>query len=358
MSRDRGLEILEKRIGEVPQWLRQTLSDPFPKQCLSPEVQQVVTTGIGSSEAAARYLTALLNKTQSVASEYLPSSSFYGELPPSTTGKHLVVFTQGLSSNAQIALERRDQFAGVTLVTSSTPEGQTKSGKTDRATLLQALDREGVSIVTHPMEDEYEILPRIIGPICSLLAAWKIAQSLEGEDSTSQMERSLESAWAIDLPDDDVLHQCAEELILGTDFYFTNSTYLYAQNLPAKVLETAFCPPPRIRDVLDYSHGPFQAERATPGHRWIFTSEEPAEADLLAHLQPLLERVNRPTIIKSPFPEPFAIFYYERFLNAVVLCAAKLAGHNLIDWPGKSEDGEGYSLQHPYRPRTEPIQGT
>ncbi len=350
MTQQRGLEILAQRIDEVPQWLQQTLAKPLPRPFLSGEVRQVVTTGIGSSEAAAKYLCALLNRTHSVHAEYLPTAAFYGELPPASADKHLVVFTQGLSPNAQIAIECRAHFAGLTLVTSSTLEGQRAAGKADRAELLQGLEREGATILSHPMEDEFEILPRIIGPICALVAAWQLAQSIQPDDSLAQLPQWLQRVWEADLPAVAVLDQCAEELLAGTDFYFTNRSSLYAQNLPAKVLETAFRAPPRIRDALDYAHGPFQAERARAGHRWVFTSNAPAEVDLLARLRPLFERINASTIIRSPLPEPFAIFYYERFLNAVALRAAQFAGQDLIDWPGKSEDGEGYALQQPYRP--------
>ncbi|MGZ0654226.1 hypothetical protein ACWPKS_01340 [Coraliomargarita sp. W4R72] len=349
MTQHRGLEILAQRIEEVPQWLQQTLGKAFPEPFPAGQVRQVVTTGIGSSEAAAKYLSALLNRIPAVHSEYLPTAAFYGELPAATEQKHLIVFTQGLSPNAQIVLERIDHFAGLTLVTSSTPEGQRNAGKLDRAALLESLDRAGATILTHPMEDEFEILPRIIGPICALLVAWQIAQSIQPNESAAQVQGHLHCVWEAELPADKILNQCAQELLIGTDFYFTNSSSLYAQNLSAKVLETAFCAPPRVRDVLDYSHGPFQAERVSPKHRWIFTSEAPAEVDLLDRLRPLLERINAPTIVRSPVPEPFAIFYYERFLNAVVLRAAKLSGQDLIDWPGQSEDGEGYSLQHAYR---------
>ena len=351
MSLQRGLDILAQRIEQVPECLRQTLAPSLPTPVFAGAAREVITTGIGSSEAAAKYLQAQLNRIPQQHAEFLPTCAFYGELPAASARKHLVVFTQGLSPNAQIVLARRSQFAGLTLVTSSTLEGQRQAGKTDRAQLLQDLEAEGASIVTHPMEDEFEILPRIIGPVCALLAAWKVAASVAEAQSTAAQARisdMLDAVWAVDLPDTELLERCAHELLTGVDFYFSDCSSLYAQNLAAKVLETVFCAPPRIRDLLDYSHGPFQAERAQPGHRWIFTSEQPAALDLVARLRPLLERVNPPVIIQSPVPEPYAIFYYERFLNVVVLRAAKLAGYNLIDWPGKLEDGEGYALQQPY----------
>jgi creatinine amidohydrolase len=350
MMQIRGLDILAQRIAEVPQYLQQTLACPLSRPFGAAGRRQVVTTGIGSSEAAAKYLTALLNRSDCVSAEYLPTAAFYGELSATTCGKELIVFTQGLSPNAQIALERRDQFAGLTLVTSSTLDGQRLSGKIDRADLLQKLASEGATIITHPLEDEFEILPRIIGPICALLTAWRLAQSILCDNASTAVpiESMLQQVWEAPLPADDVLDRCAVELLAGTDFYFTNSSSLYAQNLTAKVLETVFRAPPRLRDVFDYSHGPFQSERAHPKHRWVFTGDLPAELDLYTRLQPLFERIDAPTIIRSPLPEPFAIFYYERFLNEVVLRAVSLAAYDLVDWPGKGEDGEGYALQHAY----------
>jgi creatinine amidohydrolase len=350
MQQTGGLDILAQRIGEVPQYLQQCLKSSIVRPFAPARGRQVVITGIGSSEAAAKYLATLLNRSGLISAEYLPTAAFYGKLPPASAAKEFVVFTQGLSPNAQISLERRDQFSSLTLVTSSTLAGQRQSGKLDRAQLLQTLIDEGTTIVTHPLEDEFEILPRIIGPICALLTAWRLAQSiLYGEALSVKIEPLLQQAWEVALPADAVLDQCAEELLEGTDFYFTNNSSLYAQNLAAKVLETVFRSPPRIRDVFDYSHGPFQAERAHPQHRWIFTCAVASETDLYARLQPLFERINSPQVILSPLPEPFAVFYYERFLNEVVLRAARMSGQDLINWPGKSEDGEGYSLQCAYR---------
>lgn len=350
MMQTGGLDILAQRIGEVPQYLQQSLNSSIARPFAPAAGRQVVITGIGSSEAAAKYLATLLNRSAAISAEYLPTAAFYGELPLVAAAKEFIVFSQGLSPNAQIALERREQFASLTLVTSSTLAGQQQSGKVERAQLLQALIDEGATIVTHPLEDEFEILPRVIGPICALLTAWRLSQCiLYGEAEPVQIKPLLQQAWEAALPADSVLDQCAEELLEGTDFYFTNNSSLYAQNLSAKVLETVFRSPPRIRDVFDYSHGPFQAERAHPKHRWVFTCEVDAELDLYARLQPLFERINPPQVIRSPLPEPFAVFYYERFLNEVVLRAAQLSGQDLVDWPGKSEDGEGYALQCAYR---------
>jgi len=350
MSRNCGLETLERRIDSIPHHLREAFDSPLPGSLVPPGVNKFVTTGIGSSEAHARYLAVLLNRSGVCSAEFLPTVSFYGLTIQPRRDTHLFVFSQGLSPNARIALNRRDRFAGMTLVTSSTAEGQRQAGKEDRASLLDTLQREGVSIIRYPMENEFEILPRVVGPICGYLTSWRIAESLGAPMGSLQLAPLLNPNPESTLPDTQSLNDCSRELLEGTDFYFTNSTSLYAQNLSAKVLETVFRPPPRIRDVIDFAHGPFQANRVEPGHSWIFTADEPEEADLLDRLGPLFGKIENPTVVVSPLPEPLAIFFYEHFLNRVVLQAAKAAGHDLVNWPGKGEDGEGYSLHQPYGP--------
>ncbi|WP_309399057.1 hypothetical protein [Cerasicoccus maritimus] len=338
-----GHEILSQRLTQIPQYLEQTLGLVLPSLDKLAAAKGVVATGLGSSEAAARYLVRLLNLWTPIRAEFLPLNHFYNAA--AQDDRHLVVFTQGLAPNAQIALAQRKQYAGLTLVTSSTEEGQINAGKGDRAKLLQALANEGTTIIRHPLENEFEILPRVIGPVCAIAAALVIAAKL-GEQTLPTAD--ILSAFSEELPAELSLSELADELLSGVDFYFANPTLLYSQNLAAKLLETTFRPAPCLRDVFDYSHGPFQAETLAPANRWIFGTDYEAECKLIADTAGLFNRISPAQVIMSPLPEPFAIFYYESVLNHIVVEAARRSGANLIDWPGKGQDGEGYALNEPF----------
>ncbi|WP_269542895.1 hypothetical protein [Cerasicoccus fimbriatus] len=340
-----GHETLSQRLAQIPEYLDQTLGLELPSLEPLAASRGVVATGMGSSEAAARYLVRLLNLWTPVRAEFLPLNQFYSMPAQRRDARHLVVFTQGLAPNAQIALAQRRQFSGLTLVTSSTEQGQSQAGKGDRAELLQTLAKQGATIVRHPLENEFEILPRVIGPVCAMATALIIAANI-GNKKLPKPE--ILTAIQADFRAQQSIHTLADELLAGVDFYFANPTQLYAQNLSAKVLETIFRPAPRVRDLFDYSHGPFQAEIVTPAHRWLFTSAEAAEQALVNDTSDLFNRINTAHVITSPLPEPFAIFYYESVLNQIVAEAARRSGANLIDWPGKGLDGEGYALNQPF----------
>lgn len=351
MSQTFGHEILKERIESIPDHLRSALQAPAPDVEALKAASSIVTTGLGSSEAAARYLTSLLNRNGRMRAEFIPHSVFYGELPSYEERPHLVLFTQGLSPNAEIVFAQRHHFSGLTLVTASTEEGQEQAGKPNRVKLLRDILAGGNAIIRHPIENEYEILPRVIGPICAELTCLRMASAvlgaktlpLPGEDALiTPLEESFLPSHELD--------DWATELLEGVDFFFTNRESTYAHNLSCKVLETTFRPLPRLYDAFHYAHGPFQADRLTSARKWIFTGPEAAASDLFGKLSPLFERTGPTRITRSPLAEPYSLFYYEQFLNTVVLRAAEIAKVNLINWPGKGEDSEGYSLSQPYSP--------
>jgi creatinine amidohydrolase len=79
----------------------------------------------------------LLNLYANRSASYLPLSGFTDEHRPAFNGKTLIVFSQGVSPNAQIALRKRRDFSHTILFSATNPETARKAGKTDRATLLQ-----------------------------------------------------------------------------------------------------------------------------------------------------------------------------------------------------------------------------
>ncbi|MEM0966220.1 MAG: hypothetical protein AAGJ81_08750 [Verrucomicrobiota bacterium] len=345
MAASAGLEILKDRISQIPQFLAETFDSVFPHPEKLRSSSGVVATGLGSSEAAARYLVRLLNEWTSIPAEFLPLNRFYQSKPAEENSRYLIVFTQGLAPNAQIALARRESYSGLTLITSSTTKGQRAAGKPDRADLLEKVREEGATIFCHPFENEFEILPRVIGPVCTMASALLIGSSLsERNIPVGEILSFFEHPPLDDLTTD----KLAAEILAGVDFYFTDLTVLYAQNLSAKILETLFLRAPSCRDVFDYSHGPFQAETQNPSSRWIFSSQSQADHTLLKEIGPLFDRINPARAFSSPLPEPYSIFYYESLLNQITLQAAAEYGVDLVDWPGKGLDKEGYSLASPF----------
>jgi len=348
MSSAKGYDRVQERINSLPDHLRGQVTSPLPDLPEDLKEKGVLATGVGSSEASARYLIFLLNRI-GVPAEFAPLSSFYSKVKiPTGPPPYLAIFTQGLSPNSGIVFSQRHLFAGTLLFTSSTVEGQEAAGKSDRAELLRKLESEGVTLLIHPYQNEYEILPRFIGPLCSLFEVCRVIEhiapgNLGGQKSLQSIPAHLETFTL----SQNVASGFLNDLSKTIRFVFTNSCSEYAQNLPCKFLETLFIQPPHLLDAFTYSHGPFQLDIHKPSPNWVFTTDDKVEQTLFKKLKPLFEKAGPFREIQSPLPSPLAIFHYEAFLNQIVLHALKTSDIDLVNWPGKGQDDDGYRINSP-----------
>ena len=132
-----GHQLLASRLAQIPAVLTQMLArPPAPLQPATLAATHFIVTGTGSSEAHARYLAMLLNLHTRRTASYLPLSGFTAAHREAFAGRTLVVFSQGVSPNAQIALNRHREFAHTVLFSATTPEVAAAAGKPDRAALL------------------------------------------------------------------------------------------------------------------------------------------------------------------------------------------------------------------------------
>lgn len=344
MSAAETIALMRSRIAEVPAALAETLRATPPTLPANFAGKGLVATGLGSSQAAARLLVSELSERHAYSASFRPMASFYKRVPQHED-RILVVFTQGLSANACLALEHAADFAGVILVSSVTEAGLYAAGKRERLDYLCKLKDSAAVIWTHPLEDEYTILPRFIGPACAMVVALRLADKLSGLDTVvpevllaADLELSVchdEGGWA-------------EDLLAGVAFNFAGGWVEYAHNLRAKVMESLLRPPPECRDLLEFSHGAFQVNELDVSPQWVFLDDSAESVDLLSYVEPLLARAPSYRLVRSPLPGRWAIFYFELFLNARLLHAIEQLKIDLINWPGKGADEPAYSLKYPY----------
>ena len=111
-----GLQRLRSRLASLPEVLRWAAALPGPAFGPTP-FRRILTTGLGSSEAHARYLASLLCSELGLAARFVPTAAL--ARPPHATVSEdlLVVFSQGLSPNARVALEHAPAYAHCLLVT-------------------------------------------------------------------------------------------------------------------------------------------------------------------------------------------------------------------------------------------------
>jgi creatinine amidohydrolase len=342
MSFERSLEILEARVHAVPSALAQTLTSPLPNLPDTWKTLPVVATGLGSSAASAHLLVEEMGKHSPHAAVFRDSTYFYGR-PRKAEKALLVVFSQGLSPNARIALAHAGNFAGILLVTSIQPENADE----DRKAIIEGLEREGAVLWIHPLENEYTILPRLVGPVCSAAVALRLAAILSEHELEIPEELTRDQGGPLPLLEEIERVQYADEWIGGVDFNFTSGAQVYSHNLAAKAMEGLYLPLPPCREVFEFSHGPFQLNQKRHRGQWIFSSSAEWEADLRARLMPIFAQGAKVREIVAPYHPPWDLFFFERFLNEILLEAVSKRQLDLINWPGKGQDGPGYAIDKP-----------
>ncbi len=339
MTDESGLDLLARRLEMIPGCFHQLFNQTWTPR---PVTTPVVATGLGSSEAHARYLVSLFQRYGTVPARFTPVADFVTN--PVPRGETLIVFSQGLSRNTQLVFQKRHAFHRLILFTSATVDGLMDAGKCDRGDLLFNLISEGAETVWFPIEDEYTILIRVIGPACGFLASRLWFQSVPSHPlpslSPADWERTVSS---IQSPTEWFLEQAnalADGFIILASGILRESSY----NLISKFVEGLFWPAPTLLDYLSFAHGPFQqlAHRMRPVVMLVGDSE--AERDLARRARTMCQSIHVPTLeIAIPACPSLAPLLVELLFNPIILSLAKKLGVQQVNWPGKGLDAPIYA---------------
>ncbi len=345
----RGHGLLLRRVAMARElaltFLSEPLGDPW-----EPSVAGVVATGVGSSEAHARHLVGLLNAHTSVPAEFVSLGSFAdpGAMTEARRARTLVVFSQGLAPNARVALSQASAFAGCVLVTSATEAGQERSGRPERAELLRTLIRGGVRVERFPVEDEYTVLVRVIGPACGFVAAMRLVGSVSGSRIGRLEERALLAGALGGLADGDwpgrIRDRLGEELEAGWEggvMVMPGELVGCAQNLAAKFVEGFYVAPPRLVETLELVHGTFQQLMARPAPVWVLGGDP-----LSIRARDLLESAGlKPFHLPLGVPPSAMPLAVELLFNPALADGVRRLGLDQVNWPGKGLDGPLYGFE-------------
>ena len=343
-----GHALLARRLAQIPGVLGGMLArGPAPLKPATLSSTHFIITGTGSSEAHARYLAMLLNLHTERAAAYLPLSGFTAQFKPAFAGKTLVVFSQGVSPNAQLALRRRNDFSHTVLFTATTPATALAAGKGDRAALLQALLDEGGELVEFPLAEEYTTLIRFVGPMAGYLACLQFTAQLAScrfkVPPVASILRQLDAR-----PPADLLNaMLTTPARFGTGFSLVTAAPIseFAQNLACKFMEGVFWPCPAISDFLQFAHGPFQQTTAHPHPIVILQGDAPVEAELVGRSLAMLHEVGLEAyVIHVDAPPLISIFGFQSALNQLVFTLMSRFGVDQINWPGKGRDDQLYGF--------------
>lgn len=344
-----GHRILTERVRALPGLLRaaaaRVVGASAPRFAAG---RRIVLTGVGSSAAHARFLAHLLTERYAMDAHVLPLSAF---LAPRATAADevLIVFSQGLSPNARIALADPRAWAQVILVTAATEEGARASGDPDKADAVAALRDAGVVLYPLPAGDnEYTTLVRVIGPMAGYVAALRLARGAPG-DAAPPLDIDAICAALVAAPD------VAEAALSGFDLrslaagmgFLTSGTYgELTDNLRYKVLEGMLLPAPPVWDLLHVAHGPLQHAHTGAATFLALTRRgTPGEEDLLALVETALDPDRHRLLrLEARLPGPLAIFEHEALMNEVMLRYIAAAAIDQVRWPGKGRDAALYRL--------------
>lgn len=337
-----GHALLAERLARIPGIIGEMIErGPAPLKPASLSTMRFVVTGTGSSEAHARYLSMLLNLYCDRAATYVPLSGFTTAHREAFEGKTLVVFSQGVSPNAQIAINRRGDFVHTILFSATTPEAAQQAGKEDRANLLRMLLDEGSDLVVFPLAEEYTTLIRFVGPLAGYLSALQFVAQFPGcrfpMPVPAQILPLLDATPPADL----------QEAMLSLPSAFSQGFNLvtaapisdFAQNLACKFMEGLYWTCPPISDFLQFAHGPFQQMNAHPKPVVILQGNEPMENEMVQRSVHMLRDVGLGAfVVRVDAPPLFSIFGFEAALNRLIFPVMQRLQINQVQWPGKGRD--------------------
>jgi creatinine amidohydrolase len=327
--------------------VRRAATQPLPPLPFLPAAARaILVTGLGSSAAHARLLARLLAENAGLPARAVPAGAFVGGRADPRDA--LVVFSQGLSPNARLALHDPGGWLGVVLVTAVGP----RTRDAGKRAALQALDRAGGRVVPLPGGEEAGLLLRVAGPLAGYAVAFRLAAAiaraagrgeatprLDPDRVVAAMRRAAGAAAR--LPHD---------LLDGEIALLASGGYgALADNLAHTIGEGLYRPTPPVWDLLDFAHGPFQqlfAQRVT----FLALARRGAagEADLLARAARMLDRRRHRLVrLSATLPGPQALFEHQALLDALLLRAIAARGLDQTRWPGRGRDGALYRLARP-----------
>lgn len=336
-----------------------------------------VTTGVGTSEGPARLMAYLLSSHAGRAACFVPLSALVeaagGAPDPASLAAAaaggpktvLVVFSQGLSPNAQLALTQTDRFAAF-IVYTSVPQSDPR---------VQALRARGGCVAILPPlgpPGEDQLFLRVLGPAAAQVAAAQFADAVAAQDGVRTrlpIAAAVQAAVVAPAAARARLAALAAQLVgsarlteaefaagglgalwrrqpeLSLSFITSGGYGEHCLGLRWKFLEGAGLAEPSAWDVLQVAHGPFQQAFQRPLLLCALTrGDAPVEKALLARLQAMLPPHH--ILLQLPVEPlgPLALFAHDAACNELLLSVLRGRDWDLINWPGRQCDGPLYSL--------------
>lgn len=296
----KGHHILQQRIKNSNNYLMDLNQPDFE---VSKELSYLVT-GIGTSMVHAKYLVNIA-KDRGYKMNFIPINGITKN--NSERYDKLIVFSQGLSPHGirPIKYFSKNNIILFTAVTK-------KNKNANKVNILNRVDK----VINYPLEDEYDILIRTIGPICGYGIINKIFNIVNP---------TLKSHYNI--PNNFIKNIIKKQSItLIINYPLTE----YYQNLEYKFIEGAFIKTVNIVDELGFAHGYYQNTKKWDSCFIMINNNNKNLKDLLED--------------KSLYEiESNSIIEIEHIIDIIVLKLVRIGNINQKNWPGKSTQNTIYN---------------
>ena len=331
-----GYDSIYHRIKQTPDCIFESetaITDIFTVLKSYPD-SRFITTGIGSSEAHARYLAHLSNRV-----EYVPSGCV------TTDDRMLILFSQGLSPNSTKCLTKFGYR--VILITTYT------HGKAAKDDILNKVKKCG-HVITYPKEIPDNTLVRITGPYVGYVLAQSIGDALNGVGFLDSCDLSSivskisgyvhvrNNARSVHGISYDVVRKFSsktEVLLL-----LPSSMEQYSCDLANRFIEGCFVSARTCSDV-EFAHGNYQyLEQNTADMIVLRVITPDSEEELITAIDKLLQRHTSHTI-EIGDPDPLCqILTTMSILNDLMYQIIQDMSINQRSWPGKARQSILYDL--------------
>jgi hypothetical protein len=331
-----SVKLLEERCFASPDIIRGLDVKTFQHVATLLETGAVVfTTGIGASEGPARLLASCLSSPHRVV-HFIPLSGLlagdHRAWIKDCNNSRLVVFSQALSPNAQMALEAGKEFVTTVLVCG--PDVRVESPKP-------------LAVIRHPPTGESGFLVRVTGPaVASAIAlalALMVTRQLSYDEVQSQLQQcaeAMEKRLQAPAPEVDFIWQPPAFLVCGKDGVEQNHLLRWT------LLECLDKHDPSLWDLLSFAHGAFQNIFDTSRTLILPRSTvDVAMEPLVERLRDMLRQTQHTLLdMPSDLARPWCVLEHIAMVQALVLGHLRKYPRDLGNWPGRGCDGALYTL--------------
>lgn len=346
-ARVRGLDLLRARCAEVPDVLASVAAQHIEAPAWLRPGARVVLTGAGLAEGAARLTAAALREVAHIDARFVPLTTFPGQHLPQADA--LVIFSQGLSPNAWLAMERAASYPHRLLVTSLT-DGQ--GCCPERLAKLADWRTSGGDTLVVPPHAEGVLLLRVLGPAASGFAGVLLAQDaarragLPGLDDAALFDVPTRVAARVHTPaiEDALAARLLTDPILMISCGLVEDAL---HGLRWKLLEGLWRPAPEVFDVLQFVHGPLQVFHPRPAVFLELTCTPGCvvEHALSARLGSMLDPARHARLaLPAQGSGLLATFEHDAQLNTLLCAALATTDRDLTRWPMHGQDGALYAV--------------